>query len=70
MSLRSLVLVRIKEHREIGNEERAHRLEDALAYIDGARPCTIGRQKARRAVGTRRAVLRRWRQAIILSNLF
>lgn len=41
MSLCKLILVRIEEHREQGNEERAHRLEDALAYIEGrARPCT------------------------------
>jgi hypothetical protein len=39
MSLRRLILVRIKEHRERGNEERAHRLEDALRYLE-ARPCT------------------------------
>jgi hypothetical protein len=39
MTLRKLILVRIKEHREHGNEERAHRLEDALAYIDGRSPC-------------------------------
>lgn len=34
MSLRKLLLVRIQEHREQGNMERARRLEDALAYID------------------------------------
>jgi len=40
MSLRKLLLVRIKEHREKGNLDRAHRLEDAFAYIDGkAGPC-------------------------------
>ncbi len=31
---------------------------------------SIGRQKARRAAGTRRQVERRWRQAAILANLF
>jgi hypothetical protein len=40
MILRNLILVRIKEHRERGNLDRAHRLEDVLRYIDGARPCT------------------------------
>jgi hypothetical protein len=41
MSLRKFILVRIKEHREKGNEERARRLEDALDYIDGRpQPCT------------------------------
>ncbi len=40
MNLRKLLLARIKEHREHGNEERAHRLEDALRYIEGVSPCT------------------------------
>lgn len=40
MTLRKLLLVRIKDHREHGNEERAHKLEDVLRYIDGVRPCT------------------------------
>ncbi len=40
MNLRNLILVRIQEHHEHGNEERAHRLEDALRYIDGGRSCT------------------------------
>lgn len=31
---------------------------------------SIGRQKVRRALGVRKAVLRRWRQALILANLF
>jgi hypothetical protein len=38
MNLRKLLLVRIKEHREHGNKERAHKLEDALGYIDGVSP--------------------------------
>lgn len=42
MNLRNLVLVRIKEHREHGNLDKAHRLEDALRYLDGGRPCTPG----------------------------
>jgi hypothetical protein len=35
-------------------------------------PCTtrVSRQRKRRVTGTRRQVLRRWRQATILSNLF
>jgi hypothetical protein len=40
MNLRKLLLVPIKEHREHGNEERAHKLEDVLRYIDGVSPCT------------------------------
>ncbi len=40
MTLRKLLQVRIKEHHESGNLDRAHRPEDALAYIDGGRPCT------------------------------
>ncbi|MDM7912772.1 MAG: hypothetical protein QUS09_06715 [Methanotrichaceae archaeon] len=40
MSLRNLILVRIKEHMERGNLDRAHRLEDALRYIGEVRPCT------------------------------
>lgn len=40
MSLRKLIVARIKEHRETGNLDRANRLEDALRYIDGERPCT------------------------------
>jgi len=41
VTLRKLILVRIKEHRDRGNEERVHRLEDALAYMDGRpEPCT------------------------------
>ncbi len=40
MSLSNLLSRRIKEHHERGNIDKVHRLEDALCYIDGARPCT------------------------------
>ncbi len=43
MNLRNFIQVRIKEHNEHGNiDKKAHRLEDALRYIDGGRPCTPG----------------------------
>jgi len=36
MDLRKLLLARIKQHREHGDEERAARLEDALTHIENA----------------------------------
>lgn len=36
MALRNLILLRIKQNREAGNEERARKLEAALAHLEGS----------------------------------
>ncbi len=40
MTLSNLLQKRIEEHRQRGDKEKAHRLEDALSHIDEVSPCT------------------------------